>query len=817
MTRRTRSTTTTTALAVAIAAALVAAPAAYSASRQPAFGGGAKATKGPVFSKPAQAYGTNLKAPTNEAHDGFIISFQKGAKPTATALRNHLQAVGKTLGIQISVDRDLATGAKLVRTSRALDRDGLKQLTIELMKSPMVRAVDPNGRMYRAMTPNDELFPQQWHYKGDGEGMNAVEAWDTVDGEGYIIAVLDTGQVNHADLEGQFIAGYDFITDPANARDSDGRDDDPNDEGDWDDKYDSSWHGTHVAGTVAALTNNDLGVAGVAHGAKVQHVRVLGNMGGTFADLYDAIFWASGGSVPGVPDNATPAHVINLSLGGGQPCPVAMQDAVDVAIENGTIVVAAAGNSSSDVSGFAPASCVGVLAIAGTGPDNTPYASTNFGPRIDVAAPAGSGSNPAENQVLSTLNTGTEGQLEDSYAWYAGTSMAAPHVAGTIALMMDAAGEALPLDEVRAILRNTAFASNGLIPGCDNAEKWCGSMIDAGMAVAVASGETTLPPAPPAPPEPPPPTPLENGVVVNLPDMAANSDLYFVLDVPAGEGDLTFNLGAGTSGDSDIYVRYDARPTNSVFDCRPWTGGTVAEVCSFTAPAAGEWHVKVNAYTASSGYTLVGTYGGDPPPPPPPPPMTELENGVTVSDLSVAADEELFFVLDVPEGATDLEFAMTGVTGDTDLYVRHDDLPTDTVYDCRPYLTGSNEVCTFPAPEAGEWFVRLNGYSASTGVTLTGSYEGGEVGGTAPTNVRGAYAFALKALRIRVPLYWEGGEGTQVDIKRNGVTVATVGNTGYFMDTFTASAPGAGSATYQVCNAGTTECGSATVSYTARR
>jgi serine protease len=396
--------------------------------------------------------------------------------------------------------------------------------------------------------------------------------------------------------------------------------------------------------------------------------------------------------------------------------------------------------------------------------------------------------------------------------------MAAPHVAGTIALMMDAAGETLPLDEVRTVLRNTAFASNGLIPGCDNAEKWCGSMIDAGMAVAVVAGDIPLPPAPPAPPEPPPPTPLVKDVVVNLPAMPANSDLYFVLDVPAGQGALEFTLGAGTSGDSDIYVQYNQRPTNSVWQCRPWTGGVVTEVCSFVSPAAGAWHVRVNAYTASAGYTLVGTYGGDPPPPPPPPTTTELENGVTVSGINIAEDEDLYFVLDVPEEATNLSFQMTGAgPGDADLYVLHDGIPTNAVYDCRPYLTGSNELCTFPTPEAGEWFVRLNGYAAASGLTLTGSYDGGPSGGDAPANVRGAYAFALKALRIRVPLYWDGGEGAQVDIKRNGVTVATVANTGYFMDTFTASAPGAGSVSYQVCNAGTSECGSATVDYTARR
>ncbi|MEN1927822.1 S8 family serine peptidase [Luteimonas sp. MJ250] len=811
--------TTTTALAVAITAALVAGPS-YAALKKPAASKPAQtqksAVKAPLFAKPGHPYGANLKAPADTAYDSFIVSFQKGAKPAAD-LQRQLDSVGKLLGTRIAIQRTTGTGAQIIRTARTIDVVERKQLEAALRSNPAIRAVEPNGRMYRMLEPNDPMFAQQWHYQGDGMGINATEAWDSVDGTGYIVAVLDTGQVEHADLDGQFIAGYDFISDPANARDNDARDADPNDEGDWDSKYDSSWHGTHVAGTIAALTDNGLGVAGVAHGAKVQHVRVLGNAGGSFEDINDAIVWASGGSVPGVPDNATPANIINLSLGGAIACPTDMQDAIDIAVENGTSVVVAAGNSSSDIANYSPAGCDGVIVVAGTGPDNTRYAATNFGTGISVAAPAGSGVMPSEDQVLSTLNSGLTVQEDDAYAWYAGTSMAAPHVAGTAALMMEAAGEWLPPDEVKAMLRNTGYAANGLVTDCDTSSRWCASLIDAGRAVAVASGAEDLPADPPPPPAPPPPTDLENSVPVELGSMGAGNEKFFKLDVPEGMGSVVFNLtpGTGATGDSDIYVRYGAAPTNSLYDCRPWTGGTVAETCEFTAPEGGEWHVRVVSYSASNGYSVMGTYDDTPVEVDPP---TELENGVPVTGISVDAGEDVFYFIDVPEGATNLEVLMDGPNGDTDLYVRHGAEPTNTLYDCRPYLYGSIEECLIEAPAAGEWFIRIDGYESTTGLSLTASFdiEGGP--GVAPTDLMARQVFPLRGQRIRVPLAWTGGEGEQVDVLFDGEVAATSSNTGSFVHTFTAASTGPGSATYQVCNAGTDECSETiTVNFNARR
>src|SRR5690606_17209582 len=485
----------------------------------------------------------------------------------------------------------------------------------------------------------------------------------------------------------------------------------------------------------------------------------------------DAIIWASGGNGPGVPDNPTPADVINMSLGGGVACQTFMQDAIDIALANGSLVVVAAGNSSSNIANYSPAGCDGALAVAGTGPNNTRYLNSNFGLGISVAAPAGSGVLPEEDQVLSTLNTGTTVQAEDAYAWYAGTSMAAPHVAGTVALVLEAAdkaGTTLTPDEIRTILENTAYASNGEVTNCNTTSRWCASLIDAGLAVAVAAGDEPLPPTPPGPPPPPPPIVLTPDVPYELGEMGEGSELFFTVEVPAGVESLTFVMqpGDGATGDSDLYVRQAGPPDDSTYDCRPYTGGTVTETCMFPSPTPGIWHARVSAYSASSGYSITATFGELD--------IPELENGVPVTDISVATGEESLWQLAVPDGAFNLVFQMSGGTGDADLYVLPHEIPTSSNWLCRPWLAGNNETCSFPEPESGTWFARVFGFSTASGVSLVASYETDVIGGDAPSNLEARTPFPLKAQRIRVPLTWTGGEGEEVDVVFNGEVVATV-------------------------------------------
>ena len=345
-----------------------------------------------------------------------------------------------------------------------------------------------------AVTPRLEYQPddpyytsnQMWGLSGDW-GINAPSAWAMTQGSpDVVVAVLDTGGTDHPDLLDQTVAGYDMIESLSTANDGDGRDPNPADPGDWSSSRRSSWHGTHVAGTINAIGNNATGVVGVAPEVKVQHVRVLGTGGGWTSDIAAGITWASGGLVSGLPLNATPARVINMSLGGSGSCGTAMQTAINGARTAGTAVVVAAGNSNSDAAGFSPANCSGVVTVAATTSSGARASFSNYGSTVEIAAP-GSG-------IWSTLNTGSTSPASPTYASYSGTSMASPHVAGVVALMMSRSPTLTPA-QVDALITDPANASS--FPGgvCDAStpSKTCGAgLINASSLLQAVRAPTAI-------------------------------------------------------------------------------------------------------------------------------------------------------------------------------------------------------------------------------------------------------------------------------------------------------------------------------------
>ncbi|WP_242103557.1 S8 family peptidase [Lysobacter sp. M2-1] len=558
----------------------------------------------------------------------FIVTYRKGASRqyNDAKVQNLVGVAGRALGVRMHRLRRLAVGSDVIVADRALDSAGIGRLRKELAKDPNVAYVSVDALWKPMAVPNDPMYPQQWHYRNGLGGIDVEGAWDVTAGAGAVVAVVDTGITDHPDLNGNVIPGYDFVSDVFNAADGDGRDPDAHDPGDGSPFRSSSWHGTHVAGTIAAVTNNGLGVAGIAHQAKVQPVRVLGAYGGFMSDIIDGIVWASGGAVVGAPDNPTPADVINVSLGGfgGGPnftCDPATQAAITLAVGNGATVVAAAGNNGAPARYFSPANCIGTITVGATDPNRARSFFSNLGEKLAISAPGGLGYAPAEANILSTLNDGMIAPGNPTYRWYAGTSMAAPHVAGVAALIQAASATRKTPAEVEKILINTAYdGSLGFPTGC-SLDFQCGSgVLNASRAVAVAAGRLPLPPAPPAYPGPTRPmVPMANGSELsglaasdstNDPDDAQyvpkpNDSLWYTVEVPPGAKHLLIQSW-GASGDLRMLVRQGKLPHLGESDCN--SGNVSEHACGFTAPIPGTYYIRLMPFGTNASFSGASLY-----------------------------------------------------------------------------------------------------------------------------------------------------------------------------------------------------------------
>jgi serine protease len=396
---------------------------------------------------------------------------------------------------------------------------------------PDVLSVEPNVRIPLAqaasVVPNDPLFAQQWYLQAPSAqpaGIRASAAWARSTGTAnpVTVAVVDTGvRFDHPDLAGRLWPGYDFVSELDVANDGDGRDADASDPGDWVtlsesktaayagcEVIDSSWHGTAIAGLIAAGTNNGVGVSGVNWGAKVLPVRVAGKCGAVLSDLLDGLRWAAGLPVAGAPTNPNPAHIINLSYGGSGACSSNYQTTINEVRAAGALVVVAAGNSGAPLT--RPADCSGVMPVTAVRADGAKTAYASYGTQVALAAPGGSAvSGTADVGLLTTHNSGRQGPVSTNYAVLAGTSFAAPLAAGVAGLMLSARPDLTP-DEVMALMRGAARThtvtaslaqcqATALTQGaCNCTTQTCGAgLLDADASLAAAQayvrGVTVIP------------------------------------------------------------------------------------------------------------------------------------------------------------------------------------------------------------------------------------------------------------------------------------------------------------------------------------
>lgn len=431
--------------------------------------------------------------------DRIIVKYKNGHAPLNRArAQSATQVAANRQGVRFSVLRQLSSGAHLLQLSRHLSPQDAERFADSLRTGDSnVEYAEPDKRLMPTMVPNDAMWSQQWSLMDATGGIRAASAWDRSSGEGVTVAVIDTGVRPHADLVANLLPGYDFIKDVAIAADGGARDADASDPGDGtaagacgasSAASTSTWHGTHVAGIVAAVAGNGAGIVGVAHGAKVLPLRAMGRCGGYASDVADAIIWAAGGGVAGVPPNTNPARVINLSLGGSGSCDRTSQDAIDAARAKGAVVVVAAGNNNEDALNASPANCSGVITVAATAKSGRKASYSNFGAHVALGAPGGD----SDGGIWSTANAGTMEPAGDAYAAYAGTSIAAPMVSGVVALMLSA-NKDLTADQVLTLLQSTASPYASPCAGCG------AGIVDADAAVAAVIGQGPKSPSKPSP------------------------------------------------------------------------------------------------------------------------------------------------------------------------------------------------------------------------------------------------------------------------------------------------------------------------------
>ena len=569
---------------------------------------------------------------SNARDDEAGVSKDHGFTVTARA--------GNTLLARISDDWPTAAAERrqqraglaeeyATRVSRGMSREQRRKYQTllalkRLAHDPRVATAEANVLRYPHLAPNDPLYGPQWHYPA----ISLPAAWDLTTGapgpgeDDIIVAVVDTGVLlNHPDLQGQLVAGYDFISDPVRARDGDGIDDNPNDEGDLAFAGASSFHGTHVAGTVAARTNNAAGVAGVAWDARIMPLRALGVDGGSTFDVIQAVRFAAGLSNDSGTFPARPADIINLSLGSSF-FSQSEQNVFDQVRARGIIVIASAGNESTSAASY-PAGYDGVISVSATDINSALAPYSNFGSSIDVAAPGGynltdqNGDGIGDGVVSTLADDSDPTGVQFGYAALSGTSMSAPHVAGVAALMKSVHANLTP-DEFSLALLAGDLSNDLGTPGRDN--QFGSGLINAQKSVLAAmslsSGMSSDP-----------------GPILG----ASTSSVNFGVLITEQQLELR-NLGTGT-----LTIDPD-----DVVVSEPWLSAVPVSV---DGNNLGTWALQVDRSGLADGsYNATATFV------PTDPAVNSVSVAVVmqVTSVNVAADAGLHYIILVDEEGTSL-------------------------------------------------------------------------------------------------------------------------------------------------------------------
>ena len=465
--------------------------------------------------------------------------------PTPARILQHIKTGATYRGANFSGQAAEDISFDVASSSNASNLQEENDLAQQIARDPQVDFAEPDYVMQilgtsqppaLSGTPNDSYYSQQW-YLYERYGINAPDMWSQMDTSGVVnVAVIDSGfLIDHPDIKDILLDGMDVIANPFRSKDGDGRDYDPSDSGTWEVagqcgsnghgepippvEIDSSWHGSHVGTTIAATTNNSHGIAGVTYNqARLIGIRAVSACGASTFEVAVAIVLAAGLAVEGFPIPQTKAKVINISLGGFAPaCPEILEIAISWARKEGAIIVAAAGNDAVRAEHTAPGNCEGVLTVAATNRAGDKAYYSNYGSNVDIAAPGGEtkvfsaatelADTPAkdstaltilpytndpfqttislENGIIAASNSGAQNPQQHSYAYYQGTSMAAPLVSGALASLALVLPN-LTLEQAREILQRTAqpFPQGGSLPCTPES---CGAgILDAGAAYRLA-------------------------------------------------------------------------------------------------------------------------------------------------------------------------------------------------------------------------------------------------------------------------------------------------------------------------------------------